>query len=127
MRKWKWAGSSSKSPEMGIRHQRYKGVPDDVSNTSRLHHERIAFVLFFYSEFNKFTDRMLEITGIKSFSETIDDGDQPSFVNPEQPLETFIGDATAHNPSSNSEEETIGLTGWIIKPLWRNPCLPHTH
>jgi hypothetical protein len=47
---------------MVIRHQRYKEVPDDVSNTSRLRHERIAFVLlFFYSEFNKFTDRMLEI------------------------------------------------------------------
>jgi hypothetical protein len=61
-------GSSHR--EMGIRHQRYKGVPVDISKTSRLHHKRIAFVLFFYSQFNKFTDRMLEITGIKSFSET---------------------------------------------------------
>jgi hypothetical protein len=52
-------------PEMGIRHQRYKGVPDDVS-TSHLRHKRIAFVLFFHSEFNKFTDRMLEITGKKT-------------------------------------------------------------
>jgi hypothetical protein len=67
VRNSKWAAVID---EMGIRHQRYKGVPDDVSNTSHLCHKRIAFVLFFYSEFNKFTDRMLEITGIKSFSET---------------------------------------------------------
>ena len=56
-----WAPNYRKDPGMVIKHQRYKGVLNDVSNTSRLHHERIAFVLFFYSEFNKFTDRMLEI------------------------------------------------------------------
>jgi hypothetical protein len=63
VRKWIWAPSHRKDPGMGIRHQRYKGVPDDVSKTSRLHHKRIAFVLFFHSGFNKFTDRMLEIFG----------------------------------------------------------------
>jgi hypothetical protein len=77
-------------PEMVIRHQRYKGVPDDVSNTSLLRHKRIAFLLFFHSEFNKFTDRMLEKRSKKTQIIKTHHGHQPFDRTPEHRFKSII-------------------------------------
>jgi hypothetical protein len=55
-----------------------------------LHHKRIAFVLFFHSGFNKFTDRMLEIFGKGHKSIEITDRQWRKADAPEHRLETFI-------------------------------------
>jgi hypothetical protein len=74
---------------------------------SRLHHKRIAIVLLFHSEFNKFTDVCWKITGHKSFFERGDDGDQPSRLQPEHQLDSFIGDATAYTRTIDTTEDIV--------------------
>jgi hypothetical protein len=68
---------------------------------------------------------MLVIFAIKSLNQIIDNGEKP--MAPEHRLDSFIGDATAYNTSSNSKEESIGLTGHITKPQGSYLRSPHTH
>jgi hypothetical protein len=63
------------------------------------------------------TDRMLE-KGHRSTNNSIATmAKQPIIRTPEHRLDSFIGDATAYNASSNSGEDTIRLAQQIIKVL----------